>query len=345
MKTVIVTGSSGLVGSACVRQFASQGYGVIGIDNGMRSEFFGPDGDTHKTRNLLAKDCKGFFPYSIDIRDRNAIRDLFTGPGSGTDAIIHCAGQPSHDWAAKAPQMDFEVNAVGTLNLLEATRAHCPDAAFVFMSTNKVYGSKPNAYPVVEMPTRYTLPGVPGFSESLGLDGTLHSLFGASKAGADLLVQEYGLYFGMRTVCLRAGCITGGAHAGAEQHGFLSYLVKCCASGRPYHVYGYKGKQVRDNIHADDLADAIFQVARDPAVGEVYNVGGEEDNSISVLEAITMAEQVTGKKLAWDYVDEARSGDHIWYVSDMTKFRQDYPKWRPSLTLEDIFEDIHRGLV
>lgn len=344
MKDVIITGSSGLVGSACVRLFASRGFRVIGIDNGMRAEFFGPAGDTSPTLQSLCRDIPTFEPYSIDIREMGRLRTLFIQYGRTVSAIIHCAGQPSHDWAARDPALDFSVNAVGTLNLLELAKAYCPEASFVFMSTNKVYGDKPNFYPVVEMPTRYHLPGVPGFSETLGIDDTTHSLFGASKASADLLVQEYGRYFGLPTTCLRAGCITGGAHAGAEQHGFLSYLVKCCATGKPYTVYGYKGKQVRDNIHASDLAEAIYSISQDPTIGEVYNIGGEADNSISVTEAIFKAEQVTGKKMNWAYSEEARKGDHIWYVSDMTKFRNDFPNWRPENSLDEIFDDITRGI-
>lgn len=341
---VIVTGSSGLVGSACVRLFASRGYNVIGIDNGMRAEFFGPQGDTSRTLQSLLDDVANFEAYTLDIRDMGNLRALFLRHAKRVVAVIHCAGQPSHDWAAKDPILDFSVNAMGTLNLLELTKAYCPESAFVFMSTNKVYGDKPNSFPVVEMPTRYILPGVLGFSETLGLDDTTHSLFGASKASADLLTQEYGRYFGLRTTCLRAGCITGGAHAGAEQHGFLSYLIKCCATGNPYTVYGHKGKQVRDNIHAADLAEAIYAIAQDPTVGEVYNIGGEDDNSISVTEAIQKAEEVTGKKMNWAYNDTERKGDHIWYVSDMTKFRADFPKWRPENSLDEIFDDIAREL-
>src|SRR3990167_2880028 len=344
MMDVIVTGSSGLVGSACVRLFAKRGFRVIGIDNGMRAEFFGQDGNTDRTLQALIGENPSFLPIHADIRDAGSLRDLFIRHGKKVAAVIHCAGQPSHDWAAKDPVLDFTVNAMGTLNLLELTKAYCPEAAFVFMSTNKVYGDKPNDFPVVETPTRYTLPGVPGFTETLGLDDTTHSLFGASKASADLLTQEYGRYFGLRPPCLRAGCITGGAHAGAEQHGFLSYLLKCCATGKPYTVYGHKGKQVRDNIHAADLAEAIYAIAEDPTRGEVYNIGGEADNSISVLEAIQKAEQVTGKKLNWAYNSQARIGDHIWYVTDMTKFRQDFPNWKPENSLDEIFEDIARGL-
>jgi CDP-paratose 2-epimerase len=344
LKTIVVTGSSGLVGSSCARLFLNRGFQVLGIDNGMRREFFGEDGNNESTRRELVRASKDFHPLTIDIREMGKLRDVFVAYGRDILSVIHCAGQPSHDWAAKDPHIDFTVNALGTLNLLELTKVYCPQASFVFMSTNKVYGDKPNDYPVVEMPTRYILPGVPGFSETLGLDDTTHSLFGASKASADLLVQEYGRYFGLHTTCLRAGCITGGAHAGAEQHGFLSYLVKCCASGHLYNVYGYKGKQVRDNIHADDLAEAIYAIAEDPTQGEVYNIGGEADNSISVLEAINWAEQVTGKKMNWEYKDEARKGDHIWYVSDMSKFRQDFPNWKPTNSLHEIFEDIARGV-
>lgn len=345
MKTVIITGSAGLVGSACARLYLSEGYRVIGLDNGMRREFFGKDGDNGATRQALINLSPDYHHLTLDVRDAGHLRQAFIAYGRETKAVIHCAGQPSHDWAAKDPQIDFTVNAMGTLNLLEMAKAYCPEASFVFMSTNKVYGDKPNEYPVVEMPTRYDLPGVPGFSETLGLDDCTHSLFGASKASADLLVQEYGRYFGLPTVCLRAGCITGGNHAGAEQHGFLSYLVKRCASGLPYKVYGYKGKQVRDNIHADDLARAIREIttAGSKPCGEVYNIGGEADNSISMLEAIRKAEEVAGKKLDWEYVEENRVGDHIWYVSDMTKFRQHFNGWSPEYSLDEIFEDIAKG--
>lgn len=346
MKTVLITGSSGLVGSACVRLFASRDYSVVGVDNNMRREFFGENGDTLRTLHSLQMDVPEFTSHFADIRDAALLKAIVkqTAPS----AIIHCAGQPSHDWAAQDPMTDFSVNALGTLNLLEAARESCPEAPFIFMSTNKVYGDRPNQSMWVEGEKRYHCiigyDGSAGFSETLPIDATTHSVFGASKVAADIMVQEYGRYFGMPTTCLRAGCITGGAHAGAEQHGFLSYLVKCCVEGKLYHIYGYKGKQVRDNIHASDLAQAIYQIILNPKVGEVYNIGGEHDNSISILEAFDLAADVTGSWMAYDYVDKPRQGDHRWYVTDMTKFRRDYPAWQPQYTLPAIFEDIARGL-
>jgi CDP-paratose 2-epimerase len=338
---VLVTGSSGLIGSEAVGHFDRQGHDVFGIDNNMRREFFGPAGDTLWNLERLKNTAKRFTHAAIDIRDRAAIEELFRA--QRFDLIVHCAAQPSHDKAREIPILDFEVNALGTVNLLEMTRQHCPDAVFVFLSTNKVYGDAPNELPMKELETRYDYARAEdhdGVDESCRIDQTLHSLFGASKASADLVAQEYGRYFKMKVGIFRGGCLTGPSHSGVELHGFLSHLVKVTLMGGRYAVYGYKGKQVRDNIHSHDVVRAIEEFAVKPGLGEVYNLGGGRENSISMLEAIERVEQLTGRKLDWHYVDEARKGDHICYISNLRKFQTHYPKWKVTRSLDDTLEEM-----
>jgi CDP-paratose 2-epimerase len=341
MKTILVTGSSGLIGSEAVEHFDRQGHRVIGVDNNMRQLFFGAQGDTTWNLDRLKRSTKTFEHANLDIRDRKAIDDLFKA--NRFDLIVHCAAQPSHDKARDIPILDFEVNAMGTVNLLEATRQHCREAVFIMMSTNKVYGDSPNEIPLKELETRwdYARPeDFAGVSESCRIDQTLHSLFGASKAAADLVAQEYGRYFGMNTCIFRGGCLTGPSHSGVELHGFLSYLVRVALSAGTYSVFGYKAKQVRDNIHSHDVVRAIEEFAANPRPGEVYNLGGGRGNSVSMLEAIAKIAEMTGKKLNWKYVEEARKGDHICYISDLRKLQSHYPKWSISKNLDSIFEEI-----
>jgi CDP-paratose 2-epimerase len=341
MAVLLVTGSSGLIGSACVRHFAGQGWEVHGLDNNLRASFFGKDGDTSWNLRRLQEQVPGFHHHALDIRDRPAILTCLEQLRPAF--IIHCAAQPSHDLAAARPFDDFDVNALGTMNLLEATRRFAPEAVFCFMSTNKVYGDAPNELPLSELETRwdYALPEhQAGINEHLRIDQSKHSIFGANKVAADVMVQEYGRYFGMRSACFRGGCLTGSAHSAAELHGFLAYLVKCIREGRPYRVYGYKGKQVRDNLHAYDVCRAFQEFYHAPRPGEVYNLGGGRANSVSVLEAIRLAEAMLGKKLAFDYVDQARSGDHICYISDLTKLRSHFPNWSVTRSLEEIMEEL-----
>jgi CDP-paratose 2-epimerase len=348
MHTIIVTGSAGLIGSETVKHFAGDGARVVGIDNDMRAQFFGEEASTRHTRQDLIEKVRAYEHHDLDIRDERAINDLFKKYATNISAVVHSASQPSHDWAAREPQTDFGVNANGTLNLLEATRKFCPEAPFVFLSTNKVYGDTPNRLPLRELPKRWEIePGheyEPGISESMSIDQTKHSLFGASKAAADLLVQEYGRYFGMPTVALRGGCLTGPAQAGTELHGFLSYLMICTVTGRPYRVFGYKGKQVRDNIHSFDLVEAIAQFIRAPRAGEVYNIGGSRHSNCSILEAIDLCEEISGRKLDWKYDETNRIGDHIWWISDVRKFQEHYPIWKFRYGLRDILVEIHRAL-
>jgi CDP-paratose 2-epimerase len=340
-KTVLVTGSSGLIGSAAVEHFDRQGYKVHGVDNNMRQVFFGTPGDTTWNLNRLRSATKNFVHHDLDVRDRIGLESLFRG--HRFDLIIHCAAQPSHDKARDIPILDFEVNALGTVNLLEATRLHCPEAVFVFLSTNKVYGDSPNELPLKELPTRWDYArseDYNGITEQCRIDRTLHSLFGASKASADLMAQEYGRYFGMKVCIFRGGCLTGPSHSGVELHGFLSYLVKVAISGGSYSVFGYKAKQVRDNIHSHDVVRAIEAYAANPRPGEVYNLGGGRENSVSMLEAIAKIEEMTGNKLNWKYVDQNRMGDHICYISDLSKFKSHYPNWKITIGLDEIFRQI-----
>src|SRR5690348_12744908 len=341
MKTILITGSSGLIGSEAVEHFDRQGHRVIGVDNNMRRLFFGPQGDTSWNLERLKTGTKNFLHHGLDIRDRAALDELFRA--QRFDLIVHCAAQPSHDKAREIPILDFEVNALGTVNLLEAARQHSPEAVFVFLSTNKVYGDAPNEIPLVERETRYDYARPEdreGVSESCRIDRTLHSLFGASKAAADLVAQEYGRYFGMNTCIFRGGCLTGPSHSGVELHGFLSYLVKVALTGGTYSVFGYKAKQVRDNIHSYDVVRAMEEFAANPRPGEVYNLGGGRSNSVSMLEAIAKITEMTAQKLNWKYVDENRKGDHICYISDLRKFESHYPNWKLTKTLDDIFREI-----
>jgi CDP-paratose 2-epimerase len=338
---ILVTGSSGLIGSEAVAHFDAQGHEVIGVDNNMRREFFGPAGDTLWNLERLKGATKRFTHFALDIRDRAGVQGLFRTHRFGL--IVHCAAQPSHDKARDIPLVDFEVNALGTIHLLEATRQHCPDAVFVFLSTNKVYGDAPNEIPLKELETRYDYARAEdyeGVTESCRIDRTLHSLFGASKAAADLVAQEYGRYFGMKVGVFRGGCLTGPSHSAVELHGFLSYLVKVALNGGSYSVFGYKGKQVRDNIHSHDVVRAIEQFAANPRPGEVYNLGGGRENSVSMLEAIAQIEQLTGRKLDWRYLDAARKGDHICYISNMCKFKSHYPNWKITRSLAEILEEM-----
>ncbi len=348
MRAIIVTGSTGLIGSETVKRFARDGQRIIGIDNDMRAQFFGAEASTKKTREDLIANVRAYEHHNIDIRDVVGVTELFKQHRGKIDAVVHTASQPSHDWAARDPQTDFGVNANGTLNLLEAARNFCPEAPFVFTSTNKVYGDTPNRLPLRELEQRWEIEAghayEPGIPETMSIDHTQHSLFGTSKAAADLLVQEYGRYFGMPTVCFRGGCLTGPAHAGTELHGFLSYLMICTVSGRSYRVFGYKGKQVRDNVHSFDLVEAFAEFIRTPRSGEVYNIGGSRHSNCSMLEAIELSEQISGRKLTWSYEEDNRIGDHIWWISDVRKFQRHYPGWRFRYNLREILEEIHAAV-
>jgi len=341
LKSALVTGSSGLIGSEAVAFLDERGFRVIGLDNNMRRDFFGPDGDTTWNLERLRGATRHFEHRELDIRDRDAILRILAEERPGL--IVHCAAQPSHDLAASRPFDDFEVNAVGTLNLLEGARQSCPESPFVFLSTNKVYGDAPNELELVELETRYDYADPAyreGIDESMRIDATMHSLFGASKVAADVLVQEYGRYFGMPTVCFRGGCLTGPHHSGAELHGFLAYLARALRDGQTYRIYGYKGKQVRDNIHSYDVCTAMMAFYEAPRVAAVYNLGGGRANSISVLEAIEQLEERFGRALQREYVDEARRGDHICYISDLGRLRADYPDWDITISLGEILDQL-----
>lgn len=365
-KTAIVTGSSGLIGSQTVKFLIERGYYVVGIDNDMRSYFFGDSASTKESEESMINEYgrSRFNPLSIDIRDYSNLETVFKGlsetedentelfPSTkyDLDMIVHTAAQPSHDWAAKEPLTDFSVNAIGTMNLLELTRLYFPNASFIFTSTNKVYGDTPNFLHISELPTRYEYNdnGGPGcIDENMSIDHSKHSIFGASKVAADIMVQEYGRYFGMNTVVFRGGCLTGPNHAGAELHGFLSYLMKCIVNNKPYTIFGYKGKQVRDNIHSFDLVNMFWSYHQNPRPGAVYNAGGGRENSTSILEAIDMANQLMKDKVEnwkdWNNYkvsDDARSGDHIWYISDLSKFKKHYPEWNITISLEETINQI-----
>jgi len=338
---LFVSGSSGLIGSEVVEHFDRLGWEVHGVDNNMRADFFGSGGDTRWNQHRLEEVCRSFRHHELDIRNRNAVLRIFEE--LSPDAIVHTAAQPSHDLAATRPFDDFDVNAVGTLNLLEATRQFAPEAVFVHMSTNKVYGDAPNELPLKEIDTRWEYARKEdwgGIREDMRIDRSKHSLFGASKAAADVVVQEYGRYFGLKSCCLRGGCRTGPNHSGVELHGFLSFLVKVNVEGELYRVFGYKGKQVRDNIHSFDVARFIELFIADPRCGEVYNLGGGRENSCSILEAFSKAESLTGKKMRYEYVDRNREGDHICYISDLSKMKEHYPEWGITKSLDDIFKEI-----
>jgi CDP-paratose 2-epimerase len=338
---LLVTGSSGLIGSEVCTYFSKKGYSINGIDNNQRAIFFGPQGDTTWRLNELKKNLSAFTHHSIDIRNRSKLIELVSK--LKPDVIVHAAAQPSHDKAASIPFDDFDVNAVGTLNLLESARRFCPDSPFIHLSTNKVYGDSPNRIKLQELETRWDYDDKEfsnGIPENLSIDQSKHSLFGASKVAADVMVQEYGRYFGMPTCCLRGGCLTGPAHSGVELHGFLSYLVKCNLEKRTYRIYGYKGKQVRDNIHSYDIASFIDCFIQSPKQGEVYNIGGGKKNSCSILEAFKICESISGNKQNFEYIDEHRAGDHICYYSDLRKIFRHYPKFKISYSLEDTFSQI-----
>ena len=341
MKKLLVTGSNGLVGSEVVNYFHSSGWRVYGLDNNMRADYFGPQGDTLWNRERLLRECPYYTHFDIDLRDRLRITMLLKE--IQPDAVVHAAAQPSHDLAAQRPFDDFDVNATGTLNLLEAVRTTAPDAAFVHLSTNKVYGDAPNRIALRELPTRWDYADsqyVNGIAENLSIDQCKHSLFGASKLAGDILVQEYGRYFGMPTCCLRGGCLTGPSHSAVELHGFLSYLVKVNITGGTYRVFGYNGKQVRDNIHALDVARFAAEFINAPRCAEVYNIGGGRPNSCSILEAFERVSTLTGKAMSWEYISKPRDGDHICYISNLSKIKEHYPAWSPSKSIDDIFVEV-----
>lgn len=349
MKVVLITGSAGLIGAESVRFFANKGFKIVGIDNNMRKEFFGEDASTDWSRKNLQKEIENYVHYSEDIRDTEMMENIFKEYDSDIKLIIHTAAQPSHDWAARDPVTDFTVNANGTLILLEMTRKHCPAAVFIFTSTNKVYGDTPNNLPLVELETRWEIDKTHqyfkyGIDESMSIDQTKHSLFGASKVAADVLAQEYGRYFGMKTVCFRGGCLTGPLHSGTELHGFLSYLMKCAVTGEHYTIYGYKGKQVRDNIHSYDLVNAFWNFYQNPRVGEVYNIGGGRHSNCSIIEAIKMCEKITGKKVNYSYSKKNRVGDHIWWISNVNKFISHYPNWQYKYDIKSILSGIEEHI-
>ncbi|MEQ8790973.1 MAG: NAD-dependent epimerase/dehydratase family protein [Pirellulaceae bacterium] len=350
MPIALVTGSAGLIGAEAVRFFAARQHRIVGIDNDMRREFFGDDASTAWSRRMLESTIDAYTHCDVDIRDRQQVDRIFREYGSEIEVIIHTAAQPSHDWAARDPLTDFSVNATGTLILLEATREHCPEASFIFTSTNKVYGDNPNKLPLVELETRWEVAEdhpyfAHGIDESMSVDQTKHSLFGASKLAADAVVQEYGRYFGMNTVCFRGGCLTGPGHSGTMLHGFLSYLMKCAVTGDRYTVLGYKGKQVRDNIHSFDLVNMFWHYCQNPRPGEVYNAGGGRGSNCSMQEAIALCEEISGKKMNVEYNDDNRIGDHIWYVSDTGKFQSHYPDWSYTYDLPRTLREIHDSLV
>lgn len=350
MDTALITGSAGLIGAESVRFFSKKGMEIIGIDNDMRKVFFGEEASTEWSRKKLESEIRNYTHYSEDIRDQNAMKDIFEKYGGDIKLIIHTAAQPSHDWAAKEPFTDFTVNANGTLTLLEMTRQCCPDAVFIFTSTNKVYGDTPNSLPLVELETRWEIDEAHpyyknGIDETMSVDQSKHSLFGASKLAADVLVQEYGRYFNMKTVCFRGGCLTGPGHSPAQLHGFLAYLMKCAVTGKSYSIFGYKGKQVRDNIHSYDLVNAFWHFYKKPRIGEVYNIGGGRHSNCSMLEAIEMCEEIAGKKINYSYTENNRIGDHIWWISDVSKFKSHYPEWDYKYNLKDILIEIFQSSV
>lgn len=345
MSVAIITGSAGLIGSESVMFFSQLGMDVVGIDNDMRRYFFGDHASTSWNRQRLEKNAPRYRHYEIDIRDNAAIERIFEHYGEQISLVIHSAAQPSHDWAAREPQTDFTINANGTLNLLEATRQHAPKAVFLFTSTNKVYGDTPNRLPLIEQATRWEIDPthtyVSGIREDMSIDQSVHSLFGASKVAADVLVQEYGRYFDLHTACFRGGCLTGPNHSGAQLHGFLAYLMKCTMIGEPYTIFGYKGKQVRDNIHSADLIRAFYEVYQAPRMAEVYNIGGGRQSNCSMLEAITLCQHIAGRDLQWSYSESNRIGDHMWWISDLSKFKSHYPEWDLEYDVPAILQEIY----
>ena len=344
MKKILITGAGGLIGSEVVTFFAEKDYEVIGIDNNMRADFFGPKGDTTWNLKRLTEKFKNFTSFTVDIRDRSTVISFINQ--QNVDAIIHTAAQPSHDLAASRPFDDFDVNAVGTMNLLEANRLNNPNTTFVHLSTNKVYGDAPNNLNLIEHEKRYDykdLNFINGIKEDFNIDQSKHSLFGASKVAADVMVQEYGRYFDMPTCCLRGGCLTGPNHSGVELHGFLSYLIRCNLEEIKYNIFGYKGKQVRDNIHAFDVVNFIYEFIKAPRIAEVYNIGGGRENSISILEAFELIQSISGKSMIYDYIDQNRKGDHICYISDLSKMKSQYQNWSITKNLETTFIEIYES--
>jgi len=343
---LLITGSSGLIGSEAVAYFSKQGFAVVGVDNNMRADFFGEAGDTLWNRDRLVSETSSFTHVDLDIRDRSKVLDLFGE--HNFEAIIHCAAQPSHDLAASRPFDDFEVNALGTLNLLEASRQRCPESPFIFLSTNKVYGDAPNEIDMIETETRFEYRDpdfANGINELFRIDQSKHSLFGASKAAADIMVQEYGRYFNMPTACFRGGCLTGPNHSGVELHGFLNYLVKVYCRNDPYTIFGYKGKQVRDQIHSYDVVTSFHEFIKAPRVGQVYNLGGGRESNASILECFEMLRQLGGRQIDYSYSEKNREGDHICYISDMSKFKEHYPSWKMTRFVTDIVEELYRSEV
>jgi CDP-paratose 2-epimerase len=350
MKTAVVTGAAGLIGSESVRFLAGKGFRVIGIDNDMRRYFFGDSASTRWMLDELQSTVPQFQNHDVDIRDAERVSSIFAEHAPDIDLVLHTAAQPSHDWAAREPMTDFTINANGTLTMLEATRKHCPNAVFILTSTNKVYGDTPNRLPLIELERRWEVDAAHrfaehGIDESMTIDDSLHSIFGASKVAADVMVQEYGRYFGMKTGVFRGGCLTGPAHSGAELHGFLAYLMQCAITGTEYKVYGYGGKQVRDNIHSYDLVNAFYHFYLHPRAGEAYNMGGSRFSNCSMLEAIELCEQITGKKMRTQYIETNRIGDHIWWISDISKFRNHYPAWNLTRDVHNILEEIYAAQV
>jgi CDP-paratose 2-epimerase len=345
MSIAVITGSAGLIGSEAASFFVDHGLDVVGIDNDMRSHFFGVEASTAWNQQRLKSELgPAYSHYNFDIRDTGCINRLFAELGKNVSLVIHTAAQPSHDWAARDPNVDFSVNATGTLNMLEATRQYCPEAPFIFTSTNKVYGDRPNRLPLKELVTRWEIDPAheysQGIDEQMSIDQTLHSVFGASKVAADILVQEYGRYFGLKTACFRGGCLTGPHHSGTQLHGFLAYLMRCTCTGRPYTIFGYRGKQVRDNIHCADLIDCFYHFFRNPRCGEVYNIGGGRASNASMMEAIQICEEVSGRPLNYSYQEDNRTGDHIWWISDTRKFSRHYPAWRQRYDVAAILQEI-----
>jgi len=348
MAIAVVTGSAGLIGSEASRYFVGMGFDVVGIDNDMRKRFFGSEASTAWNAELLRRDLGSRYRHlDMDVRDRDGVLRLYRELGDDIELVIHTAAQPSHDWAARDPFADFDINATGTLNLLEATRQYSSSAVFIFTSTNKVYGDRPNELPLIELDTRYEINPdhtyARGIREDMPIDRCLHSVFGASKLAADTMVQEYGRYFGLRTACFRGGTLTGPAHSATELHGFLSYVMRCTMTGTRYRVYGYRGKQVRDAIHSADLIHAFHEFFRAPRIAEVYNIGGGRFSNCSVLEAIQMSEEISGKKLDWEYVDQPRIGDHIWWIGDNGRFASHYPEWRMDYDIPMILKETHEA--
>jgi CDP-paratose 2-epimerase len=344
----LITGSTGLIGSEATKYFAGLGLDVLGVDNDMRQIFFGPDASTAWNRSRLESEVGAQYRHhDLDVRDRDAIFGVFARYGTAIALVIHAAAQPSHDWAAREPLIDFEINAVGTLNVLEATRRYAPEAIFIFTSTNKVYGDRPNFLPLVELDSRWEIDPsheyADGIREDMPIDMTLHSLFGVSKASADLLVQEYGRYFGIRSACFRGGTLTGPQHSATELHGFLAYVMRCAMTNAPYKIYGYQGKQVRDAIHSNDVIRAFHEFFLHPRIGEVYNIGGGRFSNSSVIEAIQMSEEITGQELTTSYTDSARTGDHIWWIGSNSHFQEHFPTWRLHHDVREILEEIYEA--